>query len=331
MKKSLMLFLILMLAGGTFLTACSATTTTAMCAYIVGDGTYDSKVHKILYPGQQVPTTLANETINYVPCNSRNYIINDGTVTNANGDKMGDRFTLIKATTSTGVPITIAARALWTLNEDDVAMKAFWNVCFKYNCANTKDESGTANFSTPGWNGMLAENFGPAMDAAGRDASILSNDDIWMKHDPKQYAQLGDAMSAVFAEKVRQNLGYPQDLFCGSGNSTWKDPTNPGAGSFTCSPVRIIVDDVERQPVSAQDTNSTAGQQAINAQRLSNAQALYGPDAGYWLGLQDTIDECKKTSATCIFNIGGSNGSPVISLPSATEPPVPTPTATKAP
>lgn len=152
------------------------------------------------------------------------------------------------------------------------------------------------------------------MDAAARDAAITVTDDIWMNHDPAQYEALGDAMSAVFAEKIRQNLGYPQDLFCGSGNSQWENPSNPGVGTFTCSPVRIIIDDVQRVEVQADE--STEGAQNLNAQRLNNARAIYGDDAEYWLGLQDTIEACGKAGATCVFNIGnGSNCCSPVTVP----------------
>jgi hypothetical protein len=125
MKKRKVLLVLCLFVLTLVLTGCFASTTTASCAYIVGNGAYDSNIHQIIYPGQKVPTELTNENIVYVPCNSRNFIINDGSVTNANGEKVGDRSTLIKATTTTGIPITIAARALWTLNEDKPQWKPF--------------------------------------------------------------------------------------------------------------------------------------------------------------------------------------------------------------
>lgn len=139
---------------------------------------------------------------------------------------------------------------------------------------------------------------------------VLLTVDIWKTHDPAQYEALGDAMSAVFAEKIRQNLGYSQDLFCGSGNSQWDNPDKPGEGTFSCSPVRIIIDDVQRVTVQADE--STAGALSINAQRLSNAKAIYGDNAEYWLGLQDTIEICGKVGATCVFNIGGTTYTPAV-------------------
>ncbi|MBI3983945.1 hypothetical protein HY346_01470, partial [Candidatus Microgenomates bacterium] len=160
------------------------------------------------------------------------------------------------------------------------------------------------------------ENFGSTVDAAALKAAFTIDDSIWQKHDPNQYEALGEAMSAMFADIVRAKTGFPQDLFCGSGNSGWEDSDKPGKGDFTCTPVRVTVEKVERGNISADE--GTAGVQAINQQRLENAIALYGDDAAFWLALQDTIAQCKAAgSTTCIFNIGG------VSAPSL---PLPTPT-----
>ncbi|MBI2421093.1 MAG: hypothetical protein HYV38_03345 [Candidatus Levybacteria bacterium] len=298
-------------------------TTTASCAFVTGDGRdgRDAKLHRVLYPGQAV--RVANEEkVSYFPCNSRNYIINDGTVTNANGERVGDRDRLIEATTEKGVPITIAVTAYWTLNQSETSMRQFFNVCFKYLCASPQDLSGDTNYSTEGWNGMLGENFGPVLDRTAREAAQNAEDSIWQRHDPTQYKILGDTMSDNFAEVIRANLGYPEDLFCGSGNSIWPDPNRPGEGKFECYPVRIVVDDVQR--VQVQTDDSTDGTLAVNKLRLENAQALYGPNAGYWLGLQDSIEKCSAAGTTCIFNIGATGGQAV---PIPANSPVPTPTS----
>jgi hypothetical protein len=297
-------------------TACAGGTTAASCAFIVGNGTsgYDAKVHKVIYPGQSVPV-LEHENVYYVPCNSRNFIVNDGSIKDANGKPVGDQSQLITATTANTVSITIAARALWTLNEDPKAMANFYTVCFKYTCYSKDDKGGDANFSTAGWNGMLQENFGPAMSNAARVAAHSANDSIWQAHDPDQYKALADGMSATFADQVRANFGFPENLFCGSGNSQWSDPAKPGVGEFNCAPVRFIVDDVQQAKAKADDNTQSAT--ALNQQRLKNAQALYGDSAGYWLGLQDTINQCKGAGATCVINIGGANSSTAVQVPAA--------------
>lgn len=335
MRKALrllaLLFLVIIPAAGVLAACNEVSAATASCGFVVNDGIdgRDTKYTQTIYPGQTV-SGIVNKKVTYVPCNSRNYIINDGKTKDANGSVVGDRGTLILATTKNGVPITIAARAFWTLNQSDKAMRDFYAVCFKYHCASDKDESGTANFSTPGWNGLLAENFGPSIDAVARLAAIESEDSIWQDHNPVEYKKLQDKMSAAFADVIRATLGYPEDLFCGSGNSDWPDHDNPGVGTFTCSPVRFQVDDVQRGEIKS-DAGSK-GATTINAQRLANAQALYGPNAGDWLGLQDSIAACRSAAptgapVTCVFNIGGN----IVSFPVTNQSPAPTPEPSSAP
>jgi hypothetical protein len=224
---------------------------------------------------------------------------------------------------ASGVSIKIAATAYWTLNESDRAMRDFYDVCFKYQCASDKDVSGDNNFGTKGWNGMLAEDFGYSMDRAGKlaasDAKVTDN--VWKTHDPAQYKVLGDAMAADFGDIVRATLGYSEDLFCGSGNSAWPDPTKPGQGTFACTPVRIVVDDVELVP---QQSDTSQGAMTLAQQRQALAVALYGDQAGYWLGVLDAIAQCKAAQVTCVFNIG-SGTTPVV--PVSVPTPSPSPSA----
>jgi hypothetical protein len=290
----------------TGLTACDDTSaTTASCAFVAGNGQNgsDTKLHDIIYPGQSM-NLGDNEEVSYFPCNSRNYIINDGTQKDANGNLIGDRHQPIRGTTSSGVAIDISATALWTVNQSKSAIHNFYNVCFKYNCASKEDVSGAAKFSTPGWNGMLGENFSPVMDQIGRVASAGVDDSIWQKQDPVEYKKLSDAMSAAWADAMRARLGYPEDLFCGSGNSGWSNPDKPGEGEFTCEPVRIVVDYVAQAPLKTEDTSE--GAKVINAQRLESAKAVYEDQASFWLGLQDSIRHCRASGTTCVFNIGGN-------------------------
>jgi len=329
MSKRSVLLIFALIALALAVTACNASSSTASCAYVVGNGVdgNDTKVSTIIYPGQKIIYNSADQNVWYVPCNSRNYIVNDGTILNANGTKVGDRFVLLTATTKTGVPITIAASAFWTLNQSDRSMKDFYTFCFKYTCASADDKGGGANFSTEGWNGMLGENFGPVMSQAAKSAAIIVDDAIWQKPTPKLYQDLGDAMSLVFADMIRARLGFPEDIFCGSGNSRWSDENRPGAegNTFTCQPVRIVVDDVKRGDIQASD--NTEGALAISAQRLENAKALYGPDAGYWLGLQDTVTLCRNSEVTCVFNVGDVPNSAVavpVNKPTPTAMPTPT-------
>jgi hypothetical protein len=291
----------------------------------VGDGTYDTVVDRIIYPGQSVPVDSGGSyhKVEYVPCNQRNYLINDGSQTNANGAQVGDEHTLIKAKTMTGTDILIAVSAYWTLNQSEDAMRAFYAFQLKYKAASERDIAGDFNSSTEGWNNMLGENFGPAVARAAREGSSLTTDAIWQTNDPEQIKILTDYMTQNIDDKLRQNVGYSDfDLFCGSGQSQWTDPNAPGVGEFYCAPIRIVVDSVIRNP--DQTNASTEGSIDLSQQRLQVAQELYGvEEAGCWLGLQDLAQAFKDSGSTFILNFNGACNTsntvpPSIILPEAT-------------
>lgn len=316
-KRLFSLALLVTLVIG-FAVACSQQSNnppSAMCGYIIGDGKdgRDNRVHKIVWPNQNIDYNQDKEDVRYVPCNSRNFIINDGSIFNANGQQVGDRFTPIVAYTNSGTPIKIHASAFWTLNQDEEALNRFYELCYKYNCASDEPESGNANFSTPGWNGLLGENFGSSIDGVALASAGTIGDEIWQKHDPALYEQLAKQMSEKFAEEVRKKTGYNVDLFCGSGNSGFQDEQNHK--DFNCTNVRFVIDkvDVADAGLSGQNTKATQAEQdkQLNADRLAAAKEIYGDSAAYWLGLQDTIDKCRQAQSTCVINLGGGN-SPVV-------------------
>lgn len=300
----------------------------AMCSYIIGNGKdgHDSKVHEIVYPDFNVGYDENSEVARYVPCNSRNFLINDGTKVNANNERVGDRFTPSVGYTKQGTQINVYTSAYWTLNQSDDAMRKFWELCYKYTCASSDSSAGAANFSTPGWNGMLGENFGPTIDQVILEATAEIDDAVWQKHDPKLYDELSKRMSELFAGKMRARTGYDVDLFCGSGNSGWTNPNKPGEGEFTCTNVRFVVDVVDAADAGvveqANEQTQTQLELAANQQRYDAAVKLYGDLAAYWLGLQDTIKLCNESgSATCVINIPSPNGGddstpPVVVAPS---------------
>jgi hypothetical protein len=305
-----LLFLIVAIIG---LSACSYTaTSSAMCSFVVGNGQNgeDANLHKVVLPGENVSYDSNNEEVSYVPCNGRNYITNDGSVKNANGDAVGDRFEPTVAYTKNGLPIEVWSTAYWTLNQNPDAMAAFYTLCHKYSCASTDDQGGSANFSTKGWNGMLAENFGPALDAIIREESYKLDDTI-ADHNPELYRLLGETVSNRFAEFIRKTTGFEGDLFCGSGNSQWDDPTKPGEGAFTCTNVRITIDEVNKGVLASNDNG--AGAQAVNEQRLAAASALYGPElAPQVLAAQDILAQCTRLDhAVCNVTLPGGTPAPV--------------------
>jgi hypothetical protein len=291
--------------------------TSASCSFVVGDGDgdHDARVHHVYLPNDNIHYDESSEIVRYVPCNARNFIINDGTIRNANNQVVGDRDTPTVAYTTTNVKMKIMSTTAWTLNQSTNAMINFWTFCFKYTCASSKDTAGTANFSTPGWNGMLGENFNPTIDASIQEAAKQFGDELWQDHDRHVFDKLSKAASNIFKDRVRQLNGYSTDLFCGSGNSQWDSKRK----NFTCSAVRIIINDVQAADASLQQTASKETQaeqdKKANAKRLDAAKELYGDDASGWLGLQDTIEKCKAAGSTCIINLGGSNVSPAVPVP----------------
>lgn len=300
-------------AAATGCTPADTSTTSATCAFILGDGVngHDAAIHTILYPNQTI-NIGDNEVARYVPCNSRNYIIADPNRTqkNANGQKIGDRFSASIAYTSSGTKVKVFSSSYWTLNEDRAALNKFWEVCLKYTCASDNPASGTANFSTPGWNGMLGENFGPSVDDAAFNEVANFGDAIWKTHKPQLYEELGKQMSKSFSESVRTKTGYNENLFCGSGNSAWTG--SQGKSDFTCSNVRITIDSVEPFDPSlgktVDETTKARQDQNTNKTKYQAAKELYGSQAGYWLGLQDSIEKCRTAKVTCVVNIGsGAN------------------------
>lgn len=298
------------LCVGATVTACTTTTPEAMCAFVVGDGQngHDTNIHRVVLPGQSMGNT-EGENSRYVPCNSRNYKINDGSEVVNVGDssdpnktqKVGDRFTPSKAYTKDGTPVLVWSNAYWTLNQTEPALKAFYNVCYKYTCYSTDNSAGAANYSTPGWNGMLGENFGPSVDEVVLSAAAQVTDDVWRQQASDLRDQMATAMSNGFAAAMQKKFGINEDIFCGSGNSGWDEAHK----NFNCTQVRFEVTRVDRYVPSSQEAASTPeSQQKLNADRLNAAKALYGDSAGYWLGVQDSIAACNAKGAQCQIYVG---------------------------
>lgn len=297
----------------------TSATPTSMCAFIVGDGQggNDANVHQVAYPGQNVNVGNGESAV-YVPCNSRNYVVNDGSATDAQGNRVGDRFTPVIGYTSSGTRIEVYVTAFWTLNQDEDAMNEFYAFCHKYTCAAPASESGSANYASPGWNGMLAENFSPTIDALVLEYTSEFDDTIWSGHDVDQYAALADQLSNNFNEAMRPRTGVEEDFFCGSGNSGWSDPDNPGEGSFECTNVRFEVTAVEAADAGianlAEELTQAELETQVNQQAYEAAQARYGDEAGYWLGVQDAIAACGESEVACVINVGEGNASPAVDV-----------------
>lgn len=327
-KKFRMLMALPVLAVVGFLMAgCGATAPapSAMGAFVVGDGhsSHDTRVHNFVYPNQKIKYDNNTEVLRYIPLNARNYIVNDGSKRDANGNVVGDVHSPFLVYTKSGTPVQVQASAFWTLNQTrSVLINQFWPLCYKYTCASSDAKGGDVNFSTVGWNGMLGENFLPSMQAAIADAMSEMDDTIWQTHSRALYVVLAKKASEKFADEVLKTTGYNVNLFCGSGDSSWLDKDYK---TFRCTNVRFRTDDVKYDSSAVAGTG-TANNAVLNKQKLDAARALYGDNAGYWLGLQDTIGECKDSKVACVINVG-SGGATAVPVPTAG--PVTTTTAGK--
>jgi hypothetical protein len=308
-------------------------TTSALCAVVTGNGLEgnDRQIKKTVLPDQNFDHDEYNHEVGFFPCGPRNYIINDGTVLNANGDKVGDRpsptvvWTKAEpnadpAKAKPRIKLNIWTSAFWTPNQGQ--LEAFYRLCAKYaECISKTPASGDANFSTKGWNGMLGENFGSTVDKVallnmvgrGHDKKVTGfTSDI--VSDPEQWIALQNAMSSDFMAEIRPKTGETADLFCASGTGGWPDKAKPGVGEFECHPVRIQIDRIEPADPDVRKQMESEGalqQEQLNLQkRIQIAKDLYGEHWAYFLGIQDSIKACQASDKPlCTIVVGGASGS----------------------
>ena len=309
MKKSIgkiALVLTAVVTMGAALTGCSsASTPTGMCGWVVGDGlgTNDANIHSTVYPGDSVALSTGEEA-HYVPCGPRNFIVTDGSI-----EGLGDQKTPVEAVTKDKTPVLVQVTAYWQLNQSKEALTQFAELCNKYECYTEDVQAGSSNFASEGWNGMLRENFGPAIADAMRVSMPEITDAVWKTQDVAEQKKLEALLADAFKESIRIPTGYSSDLFCGAGNSGWDKPDEAGAkgNSFTCSNVRFSVTAVEAASAQTQSnatsTNQTQLDTEANQARYDKSVPLYGDQTHYWLGVQDATGKCPKES-TCNIYLG---------------------------
>ena len=296
-----------LLAAAT-LTACStAEPSVGQCAIVTGRGVGDDQtVKSVARPGEKI--TIGDAEIAwYVPCNARNYVTQPGD----GGDRKEPQTVKTGARgDQTGMPVKVYTRVYWQLNQTDEGLKSFFPVCLKYGCASQTPQTDAANandqqYSTPGWNGMLRENFGPAIDAATGNATGEFGPDLWA--DRSQWAKLGEQIATGFAGEIRKEVGGNVDFFCGIASDVAASPSADKTGTAGCSTVRVEVTQVK--PADPQ-IEATYNQQvaasyakASNTARLGAAREVYGAWAEYFLGLQDTVKYCNGQQG-CVIYVG---------------------------
>lgn len=299
-KRKIAPLILAVLLGGMALSlsACSqAKAYASQCIYVIQKNWFDAKhIKNILHPGQRANST--GDTKRYIYCNARNYLVHQGSQ---------DRGTPIIVRTKTnkdgtpGQTLKVWVDVYWALNQNDAVLRRFLPFCEKYNCFSSPDISGNANYSSAGWNGMLHENFDPALDRAGRD--IGAQFDGTLPNEQGQWNSFGDQLAAQFTKQLAIGDGSgSENYFCGQGVS------QQAGGGYSCPGINIQVNQIEYQNPQAEDLYQqqttidaqkalTQKQKELNILQLEAAQAKYGPGAGNILGQLDIIRACQAVQS----------------------------------
>jgi len=277
-----------------------ATPALSQCAIVTGNGLGEGhNVVNVARPGDVISIGNA-QTVWYYPCDARNF------VTATSG---GDRSDPLSVRTgpgtgnTPGMPVQVWTAVYFTPNEEIAAMKAFLPFCLKYGCAANQDQlddssSNEAHYSTPGWEGMLIENMGPAIDRATQAVISAYGPTLWTDH--SLWASLGDKIAANLNAELAQEDGSSIPFFCGNASTT-----------ATCAPMTVVVSNVTpTDPEIVTEYNEQIEAEnavAANAAQEKAAQELYGPYTQYFLGLDKLAAQC---GAKCVIYVGAPDTIP---------------------
>ena len=260
-----------------------------------GFGSSGQGVTSVVHPGDQFQVS-GGDTAWYWPCNDRNFVTS---ATIPGADRKAPEYAVrTKADGNTpGMPVYIWTSVYFTPTQNDSAMKQFLAFCFKYTCATTDPQSPTdtlAHSSSPGWENMLIENMGPAVDRASQTAAQNFGPDLWTNQG--EWDQLANDIAAGMNAQLDKETETTTPFFCG--------PHSTQGAQGQCTQVTVLVSNVtpaDPQVALNYDKQVEAEQAAAaNAARLAAAQKLYGPYAYYALMLQDEASNCPK----CTFIVG---------------------------
>lgn len=300
-KLALLAVLALVAAFG--LTACSTQAFPQECVYIVGSGAgEDHKVKEIVYPGE-TKGDEGDDVVARVPCNARNFIV---TPDENRGDSHAPIVAWTKSTeTAQRIQVNVWLTANWTLNQNEPILTSFYDFCAKYGCASDDpdEDLSKSNYATEGWNGMLRENMLPAIMRAATTAVGSFGPEI--ATDPARWPELAEALSGPMMDELKIPLG-DRPFFCATSSK-------PGPKG-TCEDIVFTVEKVEptdqRVQESYDDAALVASQQVADEARFKQAETLYGPYAGYFLGLQDLAKRCAKSG--CVIYVLPPDGAPAV-------------------
>lgn len=203
------------------------------------------------------------------------------------------------------MPVYVWSSVYFTANQNEAVMKQFLPFALKYGAADNSPQtddsiSSSLHSSSPGWENMLQENMGPAVDRASELAVQSFGPDLWRTQD--DWSKLGDLIAANLDNELAVETGSSTPFFCGDASTEAK-----------CTQMTVVVSNVTPEDpavITAYNQEVQAEQStAANAARLAQAKLLYGSDANYFLGIQDTAQLCPK----CTIYIGSPSDIPATS------------------
>ena len=289
--------------------ACSSNVQPSIAQYAIttGHGFFSNQqVLNVTAPGDQAHLGSGTTTW-YVWANARNYV-----TAPSNGDRSDPQAELTGPgpNNAPGMSDYTWSYVAFELNPALTVKNAagrypmaesFLAFCLKYGCADQSPQNDSSNSdltrsSSPGWLAMLAEVMPRAIDNATRDAITSYGPDLWTNR--AEWGKFSDGITSnLLAEIAKLDQSGSVNYFCG-----------PGSTTTTCAPPSVIVQNVtpsDAAVVSAYNQQVAAqyAEQA-GASRLAAAKEVYGSDAYYFLGLEDTINTCKAAGITCNIYVG---------------------------
>jgi hypothetical protein len=288
-------------------TACSSVTPSiGQYAIITGHGAFSNQqVIGVAAPGEHLKVN--GGTAWYLPAQYRNFVTSQ-----SGGDRSNPQAVLTGATkTENGMSVKVWSWVGFELNPaidrqlngktSFAFANSFFPFCFKYGCASTTPQNDNSvqnqqHFSTSGWEGMLQEVFPHAIDNATQTAIKSFTPGLWSNK--AEYSALAAGITASLNGELQKMDNAPDGTpyFCG-----------PGSTETKCNPLLVIVNNVtptDPAIVTAynQQISAQYAQQA-GAARLNAAKATYGDaDAGWFLGMQDLVNDCGNQHVTCNIN-----------------------------
>jgi hypothetical protein len=292
-------------AAGLGLAACThVQPSLGQYAIVTGHGALSTQqIKQVVAPGDSV-NQEDGTTVWYFPGNYRNYVTlpqnsdrnNPQAVTTGPGPKQE-----VGMSVHTWTYVGFEVNPAITTQKDHYAVATnFLKFCLKYACATTEAQNDTSNAgqvrsSDPGWENMLNEVMPRAIDDATQTAIQKYGPDLWTNR--AQWKKYGTEIADNLTGELNTLSGSIIPYFCG-----------PGSTMTTCTPLSVTIQNVTPvdSDVITQYNKQVSAQyaQQASAARLKVAQALYGPDAYFFTGLQDTIGMCQAKGVTCNIYVG---------------------------